>query len=143
MRDKEMETVFLGPGSRLPQWVERIEQEAFGDAWTELGNLEQIWALPEVAYAQWSVIPGVEAELLRIVVAKSHQGQGLGKALLAQCQEKLRQEGVQSLHLEVRVSNRTARKLYESLGWREAGHRRAYYKDGEDAALYTLDFWVE
>jgi len=47
--------------------------------------------------------------------------------------------GVQVLHLEVRVSNTAARALYESEGWVYQGLRKGYYRNGESAALYSLD----
>lgn len=140
MRDKSLDLIFLGPGSDLPQWIEALEREAFRDPWGVLGPQERIWALPGLAYAQWSVIPGLEGELLRIAVAPSEQGKGHGARLLAHCQKQLAQEGLQTLHLEVRLSNTKARKLYERLGWKITGQRRAYYKNGEDAVLYALDF---
>lgn len=37
--------------------------------------------------------------------------------------------------LEVRASNCAALALYSSLGFAEAGRRRGYYSDGEDALL--------
>jgi ribosomal-protein-alanine N-acetyltransferase len=42
------------------------------------------------------------------------------------------------VHLEVRPTNRMARALYASLGFRETGRRPRYYGD-EDAVLMTLD----
>ena len=43
-----------------------------------------------------------------------------------------------SLFLEVRESNTAARKLYEKLGFRETGRRKAYYSNPiEEAILYS------
>jgi ribosomal protein S18 acetylase RimI-like enzyme len=42
--------------------------------------------------------------------------------------------------LEVRAANAGARKLYEELGFRDVGERRAYYADGENARLYAYEF---
>ncbi len=44
------------------------------------------------------------------------------------------------VHLEVRPTNRTARALYASLGFRETGRRPRYYGD-EDALLMTLNLY--
>jgi [ribosomal protein S18]-alanine N-acetyltransferase len=42
---------------------------------------------------------------------------------------------VQSVTLEVRVSNSEAQALYRSRGFRVAGLRRRYYRDGGEDAL--------
>ena len=77
-----------------------------------------------------------EAELLRIAVDSSHRGHSLGRALLDTCEAELSRMGITALLLEVRVSNAAARALYEASGWKQEGLRKAYYKNGEDAALY-------
>lgn len=129
--------IHFGPGSALPAWVEALEREAFGEAWGPLDDLEQMWALKELGYARWQVIPAAgEAELLRIAVWPEGRGKGLGRRLLQASTEALKSIGISELHLEVRVSNEPARKLYEAEGWRSTGIRKAYYRDGEDAALY-------
>lgn len=47
-------------------------------------------------------------------------------------------EGLQYVILEVRVSNLSAIKLYQRLGFEQVGLRRKYYTDtGEDALLMT------
>lgn len=131
------ERLHFGPGSALPAWVERLEREAFGEAWGALEDNEQMWALEGLAYARWRLIPVAgEAELLRIAVASGARGQGRGRNLLRACAEALRTLGISELHLEVRVSNAAARHLYEGEGWHLAGLRKGYYRDGEDAALY-------
>jgi len=126
-----------GPGSALPAWVEALEVEAFGDAWGGVEEHEHLWALEGIGYAQWGVIPGVgEAELLRIAVSPQARGRGAGGRILRESTEALASLGVCELHLEVRVSNAPARRLYEREDWRLVGLRKAYYRDGEDAALY-------
>ena len=129
----------FGPGSALPAWVEALEAEAFGDAWGGVEEHEHLWALEGLGYAQWGLIPGVgEAELLRIAVRPEARGRGVGGQILRGCMEALAALGVAELHLEVRVSNASARHLYEREGWRQVGLRKAYYRDGEDAALYGM-----
>jgi ribosomal-protein-alanine N-acetyltransferase len=130
--------VHLGPGNRAPAWVEAIDRACFGDAWGVLDEFEHIWAILPDAFARWRILPEVhEAELLRIGVAPEARRRGQGRVLLRHCQLELERMGVDVLHLEVRVSNAAARALYESEGWRYRGDRRAYYRDGETAALYS------
>lgn len=127
----------LGPGSGLPVWIEELERLAFGDPWGLLADHEAIWAAEGEGFARWSLIPSAgEAELLRIAIAPALRRRGLGRALLRAPEEELRQAGIRTLRLEVRVSNHAARALYEAEGWRMEGLRLRYYRDGEDAALY-------
>lgn len=71
-----------------------------------------------------------------MAVGPSLRGHGLGRALLGACEDELSRMGITTLLLEVRVSNGAARALYEAAGWKQDGLRKAYYKNGEDAALY-------
>lgn len=135
-----MKLLHLGPGSALPLWVEALDRAAFGEAWTALDDDEQLWGFQGLAFARWRVVPAIrEAELLRIAVLPEARGQGLGRDLLRACQDHLGREDIHTLHLEVRVSNAPARKLYQALGWKETGLRPKYYRDGEDAVLYRFD----
>lgn len=130
----------LGPGSALPGWLEALDGQVFEGAWGPLEAHEQAWVLDGLGYARWSLVPGLdEAELLRIAVAPEARGQGLGRRLLRKSSTVLQQLGVARLLLEVRVSNTPARHLYEAEGWQYQGLRKGYYRDGEDAALYTKD----
>jgi ribosomal-protein-alanine N-acetyltransferase len=128
----------LGPGSQAPAWIEDLDRAVFGEAWGPLDDTEHLWALPGEGFARWRVVEAAqEAELLRIAVDPLKRRGGQGRALLRHCEASLARLGVEVLHLEVRVSNAPARTLYEGEGWSFSGIRKAYYRDGEDAALYA------
>lgn len=132
--------VHLRPGAAVPAWVETVERECFGSAWGPLGEGEHLWAIRPGAFARWRIIPAVqEGELLRIGVAAAQRRSGLGRALLRLSQARLATYGIRVLLLEVRVSNHAARALYESEGWVYLDLRKAYYRDGEDAAIYRRE----
>ena len=78
-----------------------------------------------------------EAHLLNISIAKSHQGQGLGAALLEYMMQVARGHGAANMFLEVRPSNLAAIRLYERTGFNEMAVRRGYYPaaDGREDAL--------
>ncbi len=78
-----------------------------------------------------------EAELLEIAVDPDAQGQGFGKALLAHTLTLARESAARLVHLEVRVTNTRARKMYTSAGFSEVGRRRNYYPtaDGREDAI--------
>jgi ribosomal-protein-alanine N-acetyltransferase len=135
-----IEALPLGPGSALPEWLERLEADSFGDSWGALADHERLWVEPGAAFARWSVVAAAgEAELLRVAVLPAARRQGLGRALLQAAEADLRRAGIQRLHLEVRSSNTAARALYEAEGWRRSGRRPRYYRDGEDAVLYLKE----
>lgn len=130
--------------------VMRIEPTIYSHPWT-LGNFRDslnaghsAWVMELagelVGYALIMMVLD-EAHLLNISVAKPFQGQGLGRALLAQMVEISRRYQAANMFLEVRVSNTAAIALYEAMGFCEMGIRRNYYptKSGrEDAVLMGL-----
>ena len=81
-----------------------------------------------------------EAELLTLAVDPAAQRKGIGRACLAAFEREASVRGAVQLHLEVAETNAPAIALYRTAGWRDAGHRKAYYK-GEsgriDAILMT------
>ncbi|AZN35301.1 ribosomal protein S18-alanine N-acetyltransferase [Iodobacter ciconiae] len=84
-----------------------------------------------------------EAELLLIAVAPALQGRGFGQHIFNTLTEKLANNGSRSLFLEVRESNRQARRFYESAGFAETGIRPAYYPAAngtgrEDALIFAM-----
>ena len=80
---------------------------------------------------------GPEWELENIAVAACARRRGLASALLSHFLEVVKQQGGESVFLEVRASNAAARALYVKHGFAETGRRRHYYQHpDEDAALY-------
>ncbi len=129
----------LGPGARVPAWVQTLDRACFGTPWGPLDDDEHLWLADGQGFARWRVIPQIhEGELLRLGVAEGCRRTGLGRALLRHSVASLARMGVRVLFLEVRVSNRPARALYESEGWVFQATREAYYRDGEDAAIYRF-----
>jgi [ribosomal protein S18]-alanine N-acetyltransferase len=117
--------------------MEPLECEAFGKPWGPLETHEHLLVLEPHAFILWSAVPVAgEAGLLRIAVAPEARRQGLARRLMEASEAFLIPEGIDSLFLEVRVSNTSARALYEAMGWREQRLRKAYYPDGEDAVIY-------
>ena len=77
-----------------------------------------------------------QGELANIAVAPQLRDLGLGGYLLDRMAEEASRRGVESLYLEVRVSNARARAMYASRGFQEIGVRRDYYeKPREDARV--------
>lgn len=130
--------------------VAQIEASAFTSPWkadTFHTLLErpgaELWVLEDpvagvVAYAVvWCILD--QGELANIAVTEPFRGRGLGSYLLGRVLEVARERGVESLYLEVRVSNQGAADLYRSFGFKEIGVRRDYYDHPrEDALLMVL-----
>jgi len=130
--------------------VAEIEANAFTSPWkaeTFHTLLErpgaELWVLEDpgagvIAYAVvWCILD--QGELANIAVADPFRGRGYGAYLLGRVVDVAMERGVESLYLEVRVSNRGAADLYRSFGFKEIGVRRDYYDHPrEDALLMVL-----
>jgi len=78
-------------------------------------------------------------EIENVVVAEQNRRSGIADSLLRELLRRVREHGGDAVWLEVRESNRPARRLYEKHGFRETGRRREYYRDPiEDAVLYEF-----
>lgn len=79
-----------------------------------------------------------EAHIIAVGVRSPHRSQGIGELLLIGAIEQAIARGMQSVTLEVRVSNYIAQNLYKKYGFKRQGVRKAYYVDNhEDALIMT------
>jgi ribosomal-protein-alanine N-acetyltransferase len=137
MRNDDLEAVFAVEHSAYTHpWSEGILRDCLRvgySCWVcELGD--QI-----VGHAVLSVAIG-EAHLLNICVGPGWQGHGLGRRLLKRMLRIAGERNADTMFLEVRASNESARGLYESEGFGEIGRRRDYYParvGREDAIVYA------
>jgi ribosomal protein S18 acetylase RimI-like enzyme len=82
---------------------------------------------------------GTDCELLFIYTASANRGQGIANKLLNDLIKRAgATDGIESLFLEVRVSNTSAIRLYEKSGFVRQSIRPRYYSNGEDALVYRL-----
>ena len=88
-------------------------------------------------------VAAAEMEVLTIGVASTARRKGVARALLAAALPPARELGAAEVFLEVAVDNAPAIALYEGLGFRRAGLRKAYYNRGPagfmDALVMRLD----
>lgn len=122
-----------------------IEQVSHLSPWPMKGLKESLLNHAAFVLEQGGLVVGFafvqrildEAHLLDIAIAPSQRGQGLGRELLRQLMDEVLAVGVTIWFLEVRVSNRAAISLYQSLGYNELSLRRNYYdgQDGKEDAL--------
>jgi len=127
--------------------VMAIEQQVYPHGWSAgifhdcLRVRYSCWVMEQgeqlVGYGVLSA-GGGEAHILNIAIAPLFQGQGLGRSLMRFLLDTARHHGADTVFLEVRPSNRTALRLYDSLGFNQVGLRRGYYpsdKGREDAII--------
>lgn len=74
------------------------------------------------------------AELININVVESYQNQRIASRLLEYMIQDCIQKKVNSITLEVKVTNQKAIHLYEKFGFKEIGIRKGYYQ-GIDGIL--------
>jgi ribosomal-protein-alanine N-acetyltransferase len=73
--------------------------------------------------------------VMNVAVDPEHRRRGIARQLLVRLFEATAADARRGYTLEVRVSNRGAIELYESLGFRGRGVRRGYYTDNREDAL--------
>lgn len=81
----------------------------------------------------WAILD--EAHITTLAIEPTCQGQKLGQFLLTELLLSGHRRGLSRATLEVRASNQRALQLYQKFGFREAGQRRRYYSDGENARI--------
>ena len=144
-----MELIPMNP-SHVAQ-VAALERVCFTDPWSEAsvaGELANELSLWLVAVEGETVLGYVgsqtvldSTDILNVAVSPDHQGCGIGRALLTELEQRLRQQGVTEVLLEVRPSNAPAIALYTSLGFVQVGRRPNYYLNPREDALILKKEW--
>lgn len=129
----------------------RLEALAFGGKSWGADNVKESFVASRVTvlfggesetepkgFAVWRDL-GPDAELLTIGAVPAARRRGLGAALLAAVLDAAREAGARRFFLEVAADNTAARLLYEGAGFSPISVRKAYYRDGGDAAVLALD----
>ena len=145
-----MELIPMNP-SHVAQ-VAALERVCFTDPWSEAsvaGELDNELSLWLVAVEGETVLGYVgsqtvldSTDILNVAVSPDHRGCGIGRALLTELEQRLRQQGVTEVLLEVRPSNAPAIALYTSLGFIQVGRRPNYYLNPREDALILKKEWI-
>ncbi len=132
----------------IPQIVE-IEKKSFPTPWspyafsceirdnefahylvvTDVEDQEKVFGYG----GMWIIVD--EAHITNIAIAPASRGKALGEFLMNGLISLAYSKRVSRMTLEVRVSNKTAQKLYEKLGFKSAGIRPGYYIDTDEDAI--------
>lgn len=67
----------------------------------------------------WNALLDAHGALHDILVAEDARGQGIGRKLLERVQSELRERGARRIVLHTAIKNRSAQKLFASVGFRQ------------------------
>lgn len=123
-------------------FIAGLEKECFTDAWTSAmieshfgnrcnGALVAKRKGTPCGYVLYQTVSG-EGELFRIAVSSELRRAGIGSRLISAMEDA---SGADFWSLEVRASNESAIKLYESRGYVTARIRQDYYSDPAENAV--------
>lgn len=122
-----------------------IERENFSVPWTEEGfftyllRMDALFLVAEEADQVLGycgvIMAADEGDITNVSVRKDCQGRGIGSALVTELIQRTGQAGINTLFLEVRAGNRTARSLYEKMGFEHMGIRKDYYTNPTEDAV--------
>jgi len=84
--------------------------------------------------------PGVEADILTVAVLPAYRRQGIAREFMRQIEAWAAERQARAMMLEVEISNESAIKLYESLGYLKISVRMDYYSPGQDAHVMRKEF---
>ncbi|MGX7148527.1 ribosomal protein S18-alanine N-acetyltransferase [Enterococcus ureasiticus] len=76
-----------------------------------------------------------EAEITHVVIHKEFQQKGYGSQLIDHLVQRLVEQGVCQVFLEVRESNLNAQKLYEKKGFKTINRRKNYYSHPKEDGI--------
>lgn len=121
-----------------------LEKHCFSDPWSEKsvsGELHNPLSLWLVAMDAERVVGYIGsqtvmdcADIMNLAVDPEYRRMGIAATLLNSLCDMLREKGVLSVALEVRVSNAPAIALYEKFGFEPVGRRPNYYLNPKEDA---------
>ncbi|RDY23254.1 ribosomal-protein-alanine N-acetyltransferase [Romboutsia maritimum] len=76
-----------------------------------------------------------EGHITNVAVHSDYRGKKIGDKLIKELVVLCKQNNINSMTLEVRVSNIVAQNLYKKYGFKIAGIRKEYYSDNKEDAI--------
>jgi ribosomal-protein-alanine N-acetyltransferase len=127
--------------------IERIEREAYPTPWSRSMFAGELAKPSSISLGAFDPAAGhlvgylitsryVDAwHIMNLAVAAGARRQGIASDLLDELFHLTDDDPRRGYTLEVRVSNGSAIKLYERMGFERTGLRRAYYTDNREDAI--------
>jgi len=129
--------------------IHRLEVSCFPSPWrreffeSELGGDSRLHfvarrrgVLVGYVFAMWFFD---EMHVNKIAVTSAERRKGIAEALMDRCLDFARENGITTISLEVRQSNRGAQAFYEHLDFAALYVRPRYYPDGEAAVVMVRE----
>lgn len=125
--------------------IEKIEMSLYKDPWNKeayIRDLENDIAFNYVLvhddvilgyYGFWIMFDNID--ITKVSIRKELQGKGLSNILMQDLFSRTSNLDINTITLEVRVSNNKAINLYKKYGFKEISVRKKYYSDLEDALI--------
>ncbi len=131
--------------------VAALEKSCFSDPWSErsiaseLNNPLSCWLVA----LEGEVVAGYvgsqtvldETDMMNIAVREDFRRMGVATKLVLALMEALKARGSRRLTLEVRVSNKSAQRLYAHLGFTQVGRRKNYYFHPREDGIILRKEW--
>lgn len=131
--------------------IHACENTCFELPWTFAMLYEDIIENPHTLYlvvekdgkiigygGMWIILD--EAHITNVCILPEYRGLGYAYDLMRELKEQSQKKHAQCMTLEVRVSNKTALRLYKKCGFRIQGLRKRYYpNNNEDAYVMWTD----
>lgn len=131
--------------------IAQLEAQCFSDPWSEksvaseLENPLSLWMVAEENGRVFGYVGSQtvldESDMMNVAVDPGFRRQGIARALIETLIAELAKMGSRCLRLEVRVSNESARALYERMGFQQLGLRKNYYHNPKEDALILGKEW--
>ena len=125
--------------------VAALESEIFSDSWSAKSikeTYENKAALILGAYQNDALIGYVifyyvldEGEIARIAVSPSHRRQGVAEEIFAGLLDFCKENNIERILLDVRISNEPAIAFYRKSGFADDGIRKNFYENPKEHAL--------
>ena len=127
--------------------VHQLESLSQPDPWSlqhfvdeldsRVATLDLYWCEEQLAGFLCSWLIAGELQIQNLATLPQMRRRGIAARLLTHAIARSQEQGLTSVCLEVRLSNRPAIALYEAFGFAANGTRTSYYPDGEDALLMS------
>jgi [ribosomal protein S18]-alanine N-acetyltransferase len=134
--------------------IERIERRSYRTPWSRSMFAGELAKTSSICLGAFDVTEDEDGEehatligylivsryvdawhIMNVAVDPDHRGRGVAATVLERLFELTADDARRGYTLEVRVSNGTAIRLYERLGFEARGIRRGYYTDNREDAL--------
>ena len=130
--------------------VHQLECTSQADPWSSqhfvdelesrVATIDLYWHGEQLAGFLCSWLIAGELQIQNLATLPQMRRRGIAAALLVHAIERSQEQGLTSVCLEVRLTNKPAIRLYERFGFTIDGTRPSYYADGEDAYAMRCEF---